>query len=227
MALDSTTQAPLSDTAQRYLETIYYIVHEGGVARPGRIAEWMGVSAPTVSVTLQRLVRDGWLEVESDRSVRLTDAGHAAASRIVRRHRILERWLVDVLGLDWATADEEAEALAQGLSDLVLERLDAHLGKPATCPHGNHIPGRGQNPAALVSLAALSEGAGATVVRVSEVAEHDAPQLLDSLHTLGLVPGAVVEVVATGDPLSVRRGDRQLAVPWAVAACVWVETSLG
>lgn len=223
MALDTPAPMPLSETAQRYLETIYYIVHEGEVARPGRIAEWMGVSAPTVSVTLQRLVRDGWLTVSADRSVRLTDNGHEAASRIVRRHRLLERWLVDVLGLDWATADEEAESLAHGLSDLVLERLDAHLGHPQTCPHGNHIPGRLQSTASLVALAELLPQETARVVRVSEVAEHDAPQLLGALHRLGLVPGAELRMVATGDPLRIERGGSEASVPAAVARCVWVE----
>src|SRR5439155_21113976 len=94
-----------SEAVERYLEAIYYIEHEHEVARPGRLAEWLGVSAPTVSISLHRLVRDGWIEVAADRSVQLSDAGGEAAAAIVRRHRIVERWLTDVLGLDWATAD--------------------------------------------------------------------------------------------------------------------------
>ncbi|HEY4869516.1 MAG TPA: metal-dependent transcriptional regulator, partial [Candidatus Dormibacteraeota bacterium] len=74
------------------------------MARPGRLAEWLGVSAPTVSVSLQRLARDGWIRAASDRSVELTESGSAAAADIVRRHRIVERWLTDGLGMDWATA---------------------------------------------------------------------------------------------------------------------------
>src|ERR1700674_695499 len=84
-----------SETVERYLEAIYYIQHEGEVPRPGRLAEWLGVSAPTVSVSLQRLARDGWIRIAGDRSVELSDAGAEAASAIVRRHRIGESRLTD------------------------------------------------------------------------------------------------------------------------------------
>ena len=113
----------LSETAGRYLEAIYYIAHEGDVARPAGLADWLGVSRPTVTVTLQRLARDGWVELAEDRSISLTPAGEAAASDLVRRHRILERWLVDVLGLDWAAGDREASLLVHGVSDEVVDRL--------------------------------------------------------------------------------------------------------
>ncbi len=103
-----------SEVTDRYLETIYYIEHEGDVPRPGRIAEWLGVSTPTVSVSLQRLARDGWIILAHDRSVHLSDAGRVAAAAAVRRHRLIERWLTDALGLDWATADREAAALSHG-----------------------------------------------------------------------------------------------------------------
>ena len=131
-----------SETTERYLEAIYYIEHEGEVPRPGRLAEWLGVSAPTVTVSLQRLARDGLIRIAEDRSVELTDEGGVAAATIVRRHRIVERWLTDVLGFDWATADIEAQSLTHGMSALVLERIDESLGRPTTCPHGNVIPGR-------------------------------------------------------------------------------------
>ena len=130
------------ETVEHYLETIFYIAHEGEVVRPGRIAEWQGVSAPTVSTTLQRLQRDGWVELADDRSVTTTAAGEALAAQVVRHHRLLERWLTDTLGLDWASADEEAQRLAPGLTDEVADRLAAHLGGPTTCPHGNVIPGQ-------------------------------------------------------------------------------------
>ncbi|MFN2451470.1 MAG: metal-dependent transcriptional regulator [Candidatus Dormibacteria bacterium] len=214
-----------SETADRYLETIYYIEHEGEVPRPGRLAEWLGVSAPTVSVSLQRLVRDGWITVAPDRSVSLTPAGNDAAAGIVRRHRILERWLTDVLGLDWGRADQEAESMAHGLSELVLERLDGHLGRPDTCPHGNRIPGRGGPERRLVSLGAVELDLPAVVSRISEVAEHDAPLLLGSLHRDGVVPGARVIVRGRDQEwVRLRVGeDREVSLAPATAAAVWVE----
>ena len=184
-----------SETTERYLEAIYYIAHEGEVPRPGRLAEWLGVSAPTVSVSLQRLARDGLIRIAEDRSVELTDAGAGAAAAIVRRHRIVERWLTDVLGFDWATADSEAQTLTHGMSALVLERIDESLGRPTTCPHGNVIPGR-TAPAGrrLIRLVELSDGERARVARISEVAEHEAPQLLHLLDERGIVPGIEVAV---------------------------------
>ena len=141
MASSSAT-AHTTTTVDRYLETIYCIAGEGETVRPSRLASWLGVSAPTVSDALQRLARDGWIDVATDRSVTLTEDGQRAAAAIVRRHRVLERWLVEVLDFDWATADVEADNLSSACSDAVIDRLDTSMGSPATCPHGNPIPGR-------------------------------------------------------------------------------------
>jgi DtxR family transcriptional regulator, Mn-dependent transcriptional regulator len=214
-----------SETAERYLEAIYYIEHEGEIPRPGRLAEWLGVSAPTVTVSLQRLARDGWIRIAGDRSVELSEAGAEAASTIVRRHRIVERWLTDVLGLDWATADVEAMALTHGMSALVLDRLDDLLGRPSTCPHGNVIPGR--NPpegGPLVRLLDLGDGESSRVARISEVAEHEAPQLLRVLDDRGLTPGVEVAVVARSPAAwTLRAGGREVSVDVGTARAVWVE----
>ena len=153
--------------ADRYLETIYYIEHEGDVPRPGRIAEWLG-QRPTVSVSLQRLARGGWVQLAEDRSVHLSDAGRVAAAAVVRRHRLIERWLTDVLGLDWATADREAASLSHGVSEIVLERLDEHLGRPSTCPHGNVIPGR-RAPAGAAHATARGTAHGGRVTGVPDL----------------------------------------------------------
>lgn len=215
-----------SETAERYLEAIYYIEHEGEVPRPGRLAEWLGVSAPTVTVSLQRLARDGLVRIAADRSVELTEEGAEAAAIIVRRHRIVERWLTDVLGLDWATADLEAQALSHGMSLMVLDRLDEQLGHPSTCPHGNVIPGR--NPPAgrsLVRLVDLADGDSARVARISEVAEHEAPQLLRILDQRGIVPGIEIRVVARASAgWTLRAGGADaMTVDAGTARAVWVE----
>lgn len=214
-----------SEVTDRYLETIYYIEHEGDVPRPGRIAEWLGVSPPTVSVSLQRLARDGWVTPAADRSVRLSDAGRVAAAAVVRRHRLVERWLTDVLGLDWASADREAASLSHGVSDVVLERLDELLGRPATCPHGNVIPGR-RPPRGrpMMRLTELPTAVESRVCRVSEVAEHDAPQLLAVLHDGGLIPDARVVVGERADgQLRLTVDGHPVVVSEGVAAVVWVE----
>ncbi len=221
-------EAPRSETVDRYLEAIYYIQHEGEIARPGRLAEWIGVSAPTVTVSLQRLARDGWVSIAPDRSVELTEAGSEAAATVVRRHRIVERWLTDVLGLDWATADREAAALAHGISPTVLDRLDAYLDHPTTCPHGNAIPGRPPPKGGrLTRLVDLGRGEEARVARISEVAEHEAPQLLSVLDQRGLTPGTTVTLVSdAGGAWRLRIGGaHEVVVETQVARAVWVDAS--
>jgi DtxR family Mn-dependent transcriptional regulator len=224
------SHAQRSETSERYLEAIYYIEHEGEVPRPGRLAEWLGVSAPTVTVSLQRLARDGLVRIAGDRSVELTDAGAEAAATIVRRHRIVERWLTDVLGLDWAAADLEAQTLTHGMSVTVLDRLDEQLGHPNTCPHGNLIPGRSA-PAgrSLMRLVDLADGESARVARISEVAEHEAPQLLRILDRCGVIPGIEVRVVARAPAgWTLRAGESpETTVDPGTARAVWVESPAG
>jgi DtxR family Mn-dependent transcriptional regulator len=216
---------PRSETTERYLEAIYYIDHEGEVPRPGRLAEWLGVSAPTVTVSLQRLARDGLISIAGDRSVELTESGADAAATIVRRHRIVERWLTDILGFDWATADLEAQSLTHGMSALVLERIDESLGRPTTCPHGNVIPGRTPPQGRrLVRLVELEDGDQARVARISEVAEHEAPHLLHLLDERGIVPGIDVGVVSRSTSgWDLTASGAKVSVDPATARAIWVE----
>ena len=214
-------------TVDRYLEAIYCIAAEGEVVRPGRLAYWLSVAPPTVTNALARLRRDGWVELGEDRSVSLTDAGRETATALVRRHRILERWLTDVLGLDWASADLEAERLSSSISEEVVDRIDLSMGSPSTCPHGNVIPGRVAPYGALVALAELAPGTAAVVRRVSEVAEHEAPTLLTTLAAHAIAEGTPVTLVGVGEDtsLTVRVGDRAFSLARAAAASIWVEVA--
>jgi DtxR family Mn-dependent transcriptional regulator len=223
---DAASRSLRAETIDHYLETIYYIHHEREPVRPSRIAEWMSVSAATVSTTLRSLERDGWIRVAPDRSATLTAKGRRRAELIVRAHRLAERWLTDRLGLDWASADDEAQRLAQALSPRVIDRLDEHLDQPATCPHGNVIPGRRPPYGSLVSLADLEPDTPALVRRISEVAEHDAPDLLRLLDASDVVTGNRVEVVgarSAADAVAVKVGRRTIALGTDVARSIWVE----
>lgn len=214
-------------TVDKYLEAIYCIAAEGEVVRPGRLAYWLSVSPPTVSDALQRLRRDGWVTLGEDRSVSLTPSGESTATALVRRHRILERWLTDVLGLDWASADVEADRLSSSISEVVIDRIDHSMGLPATCPHGNVIPGRAAPYGVLVALAGLEPGTAAVVRRISEVAEHEAPSLLTTLAGHAISEGTLVTLVGAGedDSLTVRVGSRPLELARAAAASIWVEVA--
>ena len=211
-----------------YLEAIYYMWSEGETLRSARLADWLGVSRPTVTVALRRMARDGMVRLTARKEIELTPVGLRAAEAIVRRHRIMERWLTDGLGLDWVTADEEAARLEHAVSDVVERRLYEVLGKPKTCPHGNPIPGYSKPLPKEVRLANLKAGVRAAVSRVSEVAEREAPTLLTYLHERGLTPGKelrVLEVDGVGRTISIRAGKRAVTLSHDTAGKLWVVPS--
>src|SRR3981081_1377806 len=131
---------------------------EGETLRSARLAEWSAVSRPTVTVALRRMARDGMVRLSARKEIELTPAGRRAAEAIVRRHRIMERWLTDGLGLDWVAADEEAARLEHAVSEVVERRLYEVLGRPQTCPHGNPIPGYSKPAPGEVRLANMKSG---------------------------------------------------------------------
>ena len=217
---------PVSTTTARYLEAVFYIEAEGDEVRAARLAEWLGVAQPTVSATLQRLRRAGLVAIAPAKTLTLTAAGRRQAAAIVRRHRIAERWLTDVIGLDWAQADEEASRLEHALSDAVADRIHALIGRPATCPHGNPIPGVRAPRAPERPLSSIAPGETARVQRISEVAEHEAPELLRFLgaHGFGLgTPVTALAVNRAAGTLTVRVKRQPLTLSLAVAEKVQIE----
>ncbi len=213
-----------SEVVSRYLEAIYYMWAEKEPLRSARLADWLGVSRPTVTVGLRRMTRDGLVKMNSRKEIELTARGRREAESIVRRHRIMERWLTDALGLDWVTADEEAARLEHAVSTVVERRLYEVLGRPTTCPHGNPIPGRSRAVRHEVRVAKLQSGAVAQITRVSEVAEREAPRLLSYLHDRGLVPGTrvkIVEVDDVGRTLRVKSDGREVTLSHETASKVW------
>ena len=179
--------------------------------RSARLADWLSVSRPTVTVALRRMTRDGMVRLNARKEIELTARGDDAAAAIVRRHRIMERWLTDVLGLDWVTADTEAERLEHAVSEVVEETLYRSLGRPKTCPHGNPIPGHSTMRANELRLSALRPGDTGTITRISEVAQREAPPLLQYLHDRGLHPGTritVEEVDEVGRTIQLRAARR-------------------
>jgi DtxR family transcriptional regulator, iron-dependent repressor len=217
-----------SEVISRYLEAIYYMWSEGEPTRSARLADWLGVSRPTVTVALRRMARDGMVRMNSRKEIEMTAAGRRVAESIVRRHRIMERWLTDVLGLDWVAADEEAARLEHAVSEKVERRLYEALGRPRTCPHGNPIPGHSRSSPKERRLATLDAGARAAISRVSEVAEREAPLLLAYLDERRLTPGRKVEVVEVDDvgrTIRIRAGKREVTLSHDTAAKLWVVPS--
>ncbi|MFI5283686.1 MAG: metal-dependent transcriptional regulator [Candidatus Dormibacterales bacterium] len=208
----------------RYLEAIYYMWSEKELLRSARLADWLGVSRPTVTVALRRMARDGLVRLNGRKEIELTRSGMGKAESIVRRHRIMERWLTDSLGLDWVAADAEAARLEHAVSERVEKRLFETLGRPATCPHGNPIPGHSVASPREARLSALTAGTRASVTRVSEVAEREAPALLAYLHQRDLVPRReirVLEVDVVAKTIRVRVKARAVTLSHETAAKIW------
>ncbi len=177
MQLDQSNKAAAepSEVVSRYLEAIYYMWSEKESLRSARLADWLGVSRPTVTVGLRRMARDGLVRMNGRKEIELTAKGMRTAESIVRRHRIMERWLTDGLGLDWVTADAEAARLEHAVSDVVEQRLYEVLGRPTTCPHGNPIPGHSRASARETRLSMLAAGDRASITRGASASGLSAP----------------------------------------------------
>lgn len=215
--------AEMHDATEEYLETILEIEEEGVIPIRARLVERLGLSAATVSEQVKRLVGQGYADLLDDRSVRLTDSGRAIATSIVRRHRLAERLLTDVIGLEWEKVHREADRWEHAISAEVEEKLVELLGDPATCPHGNPIPGSHNRADTIgsVALAAASPGQ-IRITRVSEKIELD-DAAMSILAQAGLIPGresSVVRVEKSG--VVVKGADREHLVPMAIAQLTFV-----
>jgi DtxR family Mn-dependent transcriptional regulator len=192
-----------SATLEEYLEAIYKLAQKGPV-RPTPIAETIGVSGPTVTATLKRMESQGLISRDGNEVV-LTDEGMAEAIGIVRRHRIAERFLVDVLGMPWGEAHEDACELEHALSPRVLKALEVYLDNPEVCPHGHPIPNE-DGAVVEVEGSSLCEYGTGSDVRIVQVAEDD-EAMLAYLGSMGMFPGTsvtVCEVAPFKGPLMVE-----------------------
>ncbi|OQY86808.1 MAG: hypothetical protein B6D41_13050 [Chloroflexi bacterium UTCFX4] len=220
------TRPDTTPTTEEYLEIIYMMAAEDRIVKGARLAEIIGVSRPTVTATLRRMLRDDLIALDAKKQITLTPKGYAIADMLQRRHRIIERWLTDTLGLDWAESDAESHRLEHVFSDQVVERLNELLGFPETCPHGNPIPGnqRGEPSAAAFPLSQAPEGARLLVARISEYVENSG-EMLKHLGGRGLVPGAQVTVVEhspLNQALTLRVNDKHFALALEIANALWV-----
>jgi DtxR family Mn-dependent transcriptional regulator len=224
----------LIDTTEMYLRTIYELEEEGVVPLRARIAERLGQSGPTVSQTVARMERDGLLVVADDRHLELTEIGRARAVSVMRKHRLAERLLIDVIGLEWEQVHSEACRWEHVMSEAVERKLVELLGNPTTSPYGNPIPGLGEldgTAAAAMEpdLVRLDEVArrGGGRVEVRRIAEHIQldPSLMAELHKVDAVPGNEVDVSATqraGVPITLHGGGTGVEVDGVVAHAVLV-----
>ena len=213
---------------EEYLEAIHELEEEGTEPIQARLAERLGHSAPSVSEMIRRLRTDGWIE-PAGKAVRLTKKGRVRAESVVRKHRLAERLLTDVIGLEWHKAHIEACRWEHVISDEVEERLVELLEHPTTCPHGNPIPGMGDARTGLVALADVAAGDRVRLERVTEQVEIDT-ESLTYLSVHGFRPGvdALVRTKAPDGTLTLEldiEGDATIALGPALASQLFVATT--
>ena len=179
--MSAESQATVAE--QEYLETIFWLYEAGLPMTGANIARAMQLSAPTVHEMIGRLERDGYITRGSDRSLSFTESGREHAEHIVSRHRMIERFLTDVLGIPWDEVHEEAERIEHAMSPVLEERMRAAIGDATTCPHGHPIVEGARERGSL--LADVEVGAWVHILRF----ENEAEELLHYLKAAGLEPG--------------------------------------
>ncbi|MDQ1583026.1 MAG: DtxR family transcriptional regulator, Mn-dependent transcriptional regulator [Microbacteriaceae bacterium] len=225
----------LIDTTEMYLRTILELEEENIVPLRARISERLGHSGPTVSQTVGRMERDGLVVVSGDRHLELTRDGRRKAVHVMRKHRLAERLLSDVIGLEWEYVHEEACRWEHVMSEQVERKLLEMLGHPTESPYGNPIPGLdelGDTPAAafthgVINLTQLVEGQNSAVTasirRLGEPAQVD-PELLLELKQAGIIPGSTGTFSAAGSYVLVKVDGfaNGLELPIEVASHIFV-----
>ena len=189
-------EAPkVSHALEDYLKAIYQLSEETKPVIAARLAAETGVSPSTIFATLRRLAKEGYVTINRRKEIHLTNDGKKVAENIVRRHFLTERFLTDLLGLDWVKAHQEAHRLEHAISQEVEERLAKLLKNPTTCPHGNPIPGSTSGPAPkTIPLSEAVDGQHVELHYITEGGERDV-RLLSFLEKHGLRPGAKVQVL--------------------------------
>ena len=221
--------ADLIDTTEMYLKTILELEEDGVTPLRARIVDRLGHSGPTVSQTVARMERDGLLHVMGDRRLELTPEGRARATEVLRKHRLAECLLLDVIGLEWAQVHDEACRWEHVMSDAVEERLVELLHDPNVDPYGNPLPGMGGSErmhSAELAVRSLESGV-LTLGRIGEPIQADA-EVLAAFDELGLRPGARVGLSVHGDVVRVSAFGESgevmgyLTIPMALAAHLFV-----
>lgn len=223
----------LIDTTEMYLKTIFELEEEGIVPLRARIAERLHQSGPTVSQTVARMERDGLLHVDDDRHLELTEKGRLLAVRVMRKHRLVERLLTDVIGLEWPLVHNEACRWEHVVSEAVERRLLDLLHDPVNDPYGNPIPGLRELGADVEVVGfrdgvqtlrhATRSGAGTVTIRhIGEPLQVD-EKLLNDLRDAGVVPGQAVRVEATDHGVQIE-GSQALELDSSDAMHIFVST---
>jgi DtxR family Mn-dependent transcriptional regulator len=223
----------LIDTTEMYLRTVLELEEEGVTPLRARIAERLHQSGPTVSQTVARMERDGLVTVEGDRHLELTEKGRHRAVAVMRKHRLAELLLVNIIGLEYEAAHAEACRWEHVMSDEVERKVYQLLGRPKVSPYGNRIPGlaelegltEGEPDAAepVMTLANAPADGSVIVRRISEQLQKET-RLIHDLHEAGVEPGSPVTLSRSNGDIALTHGEVTVRIPRAMAGLVFVST---
>lgn len=213
----------VTDVTEEYLEAIYRLQQQGGVARTNEIVKMLRVVPGTVTNTMKRLQRDRLITRKPYRGVKLTEKGLRIALDVIRRHRLSERLLTDILKVEWAEAHEAACGIEHGLTEDIISNLERVLGHPTTCPHGNPIPTKSgdiieEESKVLTRLNPQERG-------VIKKIEHEESDILRYLNTLNLKPGTLVKVIEKAPfngPITIAVNGKTLALGRNITTKIWI-----
>jgi DtxR family transcriptional regulator, Mn-dependent transcriptional regulator len=225
MSAQSPDVANLNEASKEYLEAVYELEEEGQRILQARIGERLGLAPATVSEGIKRLVSEGLVTVEGARDISLTPEGRVLAETLVRRHRLAERMLVDILGIPWHLCHDQAEDWEKVMTPEVEEAILAKIAGEPTCPHGNPIPGAESTVpwSDLTPVGKMEPGARAKLVRLLEDVELD-HDVMKYLEDHKLMPGRILEMVDVGPDgtLTLQVEGQTVALGPALADNLWV-----
>jgi DtxR family Mn-dependent transcriptional regulator len=212
-------------TIEDYLAVIYIQERDGEEIIPAHLAKSLEVAPPTVTVTLRRMERDGWIRNDHKSGIALTSTGKDAASSVIRRHMLTEWMLTRMLNVPWSETHAEADHIEHTISNEIEEKMRANLDDPRQCPHGNPLPGYEHITATWLPLTSIRAGEKVTIRRIHETAE-DNLDLLRYLESNHIIPGRVVEVhevLEFNQTISLRTDDKEISLGFPAAQFLFVE----
>jgi DtxR family Mn-dependent transcriptional regulator len=227
MLVEMTVSEEVTAAIEEYLECIFKLQEKSSVARTSDIVKSLGVVPGTVTNTVEWLEKEGLVTHKPYKGVKLTEKGQKIALQVIRRHRLSERLLTDILHMEWDKVHDAACKLEHSMTDEVIKPLEKALGHPKTCPHGNPIPTKcgGIIEEESQPLTALNEQEQGTIVKITE----EKADLLRYLDTMGLVPGASLEVVEKAPfngPITIKVGRTNRALSREVASIIKVKRTM-
>jgi DtxR family Mn-dependent transcriptional regulator len=219
------TETRPTPTIEDYLAIIYVMERDEGEVISARLAESLEVAPPTVTVTLKRMERDGWVTSGSGKGIHLTDKGSLAARSVIRRHMLTEWMLARMLHVPWSHIHTAADQIEHTISDEIENQMRNNLDDPQLCPHGNPLPGYEYVAANWLPLTKIDSGNRVVIRRIHEIAE-DNHALLEFLEANGIVPGAqaeVREILPFNETVTLMMDGQKVALGFATARYIFVE----